>query len=85
MLEVLEDGDLDAQEVDHRQLMKELKDLPWSFIITRDARQTWANMDWPFRCARAPLHCVWGVRFCATTAGWELEGCKSFSTPASTV
>ena len=51
---MLEDSSsLESREEDHDRLLAQLQNLPWSFIITRDARQTWANMDWPFRCELA--------------------------------
>ncbi|KAK9807285.1 hypothetical protein WJX73_007725 [Symbiochloris irregularis] len=43
------DGLLAGDVGDHDRLIEALQNLPWVYIITRDARQSWASMNWPFR------------------------------------
>lgn len=48
--ESLGDSASSLSEGDHEAMLKALDGLPWVFIITCDAHQQWACMDWPFRC-----------------------------------
>lgn len=38
-----------AAPMTEAQLLESLDDLPWEFVITKNARQEWARMDPPYR------------------------------------